>query len=167
MKVYAPIGYYNDPEDIMDLFPCSTLKGDEADIIVKYMKDGYGNFHTIDGTPDEESYIGPIEASMDKNIVFTSDGQHLVHFSRGNVDLLIRGNDQHGFFIDIYKLIDAPGYEYSGLEESTIEKDLPFPGKPGIKEMAYDELCSYALDLSEKLKEAVIELKRRDAKKSK
>ena len=161
MKVYAPIGYYNEPYDIFDLFPCSTLKGDEADIIVKYMKDGYGNFHTIDGTPDMESYIAPIEASEDKNIVFTSDGQHLVRFTRGSMERLQNGSDMHGFFIDIYKLIDAPGYEYSGLEESTIEKDLPFPGKPGIKEMSYDELCSYALDLSEKLKEAVIEIKRR------
>ena len=160
MKVFAPIGYYNDPEDIMDLFPCSTFKGDEADIIVKYQKDGFGAFHTIDGTPDEESYISPIEASMDKDIVFTSDGQHLVRFSRGDVGLLFRGSNQHGFFIDIYKLIDAPGYEYSGLPEET-------PEKKDIAEMTYDELYAYTLDLTKKVKEAVIELKRRDAKKSK
>lgn len=158
MKVFAPIGYYNDPKDIMDLFPSSTFKGDEADIIVKYYLDGYGALHTINA--DEESYISPIEASMDKDIVFTSDGQHLVRFSRGNVDLLIRGNDQHGFFIDIYELIDAPGYEYSGLPEET-------PGEKDITEMTYDELYAYTLDLTEKVKEAVIELKRRDAKKSK
>ena len=160
MKVFAPIGYYNDPEDIMDLFPCSTFKGDEADIIVKYQKDGFGAFHTIDGTPDEESYISPIEASMDKDIVFTSDGQHLVRFSRGDVGLLFRGSNQHGFFIDIYKLIDAPGYEYSGLLEET-------PKEKDITEMTYAELYAYTLDITKKVKEAVIELKRRDAKKSK
>lgn len=155
MKVYAPIGYYNEPYDIVDLFPCSTLKGDEADIIVKYMKDGYGNFHTIDGTPDMESYITPIEASKDSCIVFTSDGQHLVRFTRGSMERLQNGSDMHGFYIDIYKLIDAPGYEYSGLEEET-------PEEKDITEMDYDELCSYALDLSKKLKEAVIEIKRRE-----
>lgn len=160
MKVFAPIGYYNDTQDIMDLFPNYAFKGDEADIIVKYQKDGFGAFHTIDGTPDEESYISPIEASMDKDIVFTSDGQHLVRFTRGNVDRLIRGNDQHGFYIDIYKLIDAPGYEYSGLLEET-------PAEKDITEMTYDELYAYTLDLTKKVKEAVIELKRRDAKKSK
>jgi hypothetical protein len=61
----------------------------------------------------------------------------------------------HGFFIDIYKLIDAPEYEYSGLLEET-------PEEKDITEMTYDELCSYALDLSKKLKEAVIEIKRRE-----
>ena len=155
MKVYAPIGYYNDPEDIFDLYPSSTFKGDEADIIVNYQKDGFGAFHTIDGTPDEESYITPIEASNDKNIIFTNDGQYIVRFTHGNMSLLRIGNDMHGFFIDIYKLIDAPGYEYSGLLEET-------PEEKGITEMTYDELCSYALDLSEKLKKAVIEIKRRE-----
>ena len=154
MKVYAPIGYYNDPEDIFDLYPSSTFKGDEADIIVNYQKDGFGAFHTIDGTPDEESYITPIEASTDKNIIFTNDGQYIVRFTHGNMSLLRIGNDMHGFYIDIYKLIDAPGYEYSGLEEET-------PEEKDITEMTYDELCSYALDLSKKLKEAVIEIKRR------
>jgi len=160
MKAYAPIGYYNDPEDIIDLYPNSAFKGDEADIIVRYCLDGYGAFHTVDH-PDVDSFISPTDASKSPDTVFTSNGEYIVVFSRGNIQLLRQGNDMHGFFIDIYKLIDAPGYEYSGLEESTIEKDLPFPGKPGIKEMSYDELCSYALDLSEKLKEAVIEIKRR------
>ena len=156
MKVFAPIGYYNDTEDILDLFPCSTFKGDEADIIVKYQKDGYGAFHTIDGFPDEESYIAPCEASKDKNIVFTSDGQHLVRFTRGSNVLLRKGSDQHGFYIDIYKLIDAPGYEYSGLSEET-------PAEKDLSEMSYDELYDYTLELTKKMKEAVIELKRRDA----
>jgi hypothetical protein len=154
MKAYAPVGYYNDTEDILDLFPCSTFKGDEADIIVKYYLDGYGAFYTVDGAPD--SYITPVEASKDKNIVFTSDGQYLVRFSGGSHELLRKGSDMHGFFIDIYKLIDAPGYEYSGmLEETPEEKD--------ITEMTYDELYDYTLDLTKKVKEAVIELKRRDA----
>ena len=156
MRVYAPIGYYNDPADIFDLYPSSAFKGDEADIIVKYQKDGFGAFHTIDGTPDEESYIAPVEASKDKNIVFTSDGQYLVRFTGGSYELLRKGSDMHGFFIDIYKLIDAPGYEYSGLLEET-------PKEKDITEMTYDELYDYTLDLTKKVKEAVIELKRRDA----
>lgn len=156
MKVFAPIGYYNDPEDIIDLYPSSTFKGDEADIIVKYQKDGFGAFHTIDGFPDEESYIAPVEASMDKNIVFASDGQHLVRFTRGSYELLRQGEDMHGFFIDIYKLIDAPGYEHSGLLEET-------PEEKDITEMTYDELYAYTLDLTKKVKEAVAELKRRES----
>ena len=42
MFVYVPIGYYNDPEDIIDLYPGGPFKGDEADIIVNYMLDGLG-----------------------------------------------------------------------------------------------------------------------------
>lgn len=156
MRVYAPIGYYNDAKDIFDLFPNSTFKGDEADIIVKYCKDGYGAFHTIDGSPDDESYFTPAEASKDKNIVFTSDGMYFVRFSGGSYELLRKGSDQHGFYIDIYKLVDAPGYEYSGLEEvESSEKD--------ITEMTYDELYAYTLDLTKKVKEAVAELKRRES----
>ena len=104
MKTYQIVGYYNDPEDIIDLFPCSTLKGDEADIIVKYFKDGYGAFHTID-YPDTD--ITPEEASKSDDVVFTSDGEYIVVFSRGDMSLLRSGSDMHGFFIDIYRLVDV------------------------------------------------------------
>jgi hypothetical protein len=79
-----------------------------------------------------------------------------VRFTGGSYELLRKGSDMHGFFIDIYKLIDAPGYEYSGLLEET-------PEEKDITEMTYDELYDYTLDLTKKVKEAVIELKRRDA----
>lgn len=155
MKAYAPIGYYNDPEDIIDLYPNSTFKGDEADIIVRYCLDGYGAFHTVDH-PDVDSFISPADASKSPDTVFTSNGEYIVVFSRGNIQLLRQGNDMHGFFIDIYKLVDVPGYEYSGLLEET-------PEEKDITEMTYDELYDYTLDLTKKVKEAVIELKRRDA----
>ena len=160
MKVYAPIGYYNDPEDIIDLYPSSTFKGDEADIIVKYYLDGYGAFHTIDD-PYIDSFISPKDASNDKCVVFTSDGQYIVRFSCGDYKLLFKGSDMHGFFIDIYKLTEDTDYdEYvKGLEEEDAE--------PDITEMGDEELEEYALGLVKKVKEAVIEIKRRETKKSK
>ena len=154
MKVYIPVGYYNDPEDIFDLYPSSTFKGDEADIIVKYFKDGYGNFTSIDH-PDVDSYITPEEASKANDIVFTSDGQYIVVFSPGNRKLLMEGSYDHGFYIDIYCLEDDPDYE-------VIESGVPEPERD-ITEMTYDELYDYTLELTKKMKEAVIELKRRDA----
>ena len=161
MKVYAPIGYYHDPEDIYDLYPSSTLKGDEADIIVNFQKHGLGSFHAIDDAPDEESFIAPAEASKDNSIVFTSDGQHIVRFTHGDMKRLQNGSDMHGFYIDIYQLIDAPGYENSGLLEEVPENE------PDITSMSDDELEDYALGLVKKVKEAVIELQRRDTRKSK
>ena len=104
MKVYARIGYYNDPEDIIDLYPSSTFKGDEADIIVKYYLDGYGAFNAIDCPCP---YITPEEASKYPNVVFTSDGEYIVAFSRGDRSLLLSGSNMHGFFIYIYRLADV------------------------------------------------------------
>lgn len=104
MKVYTRIGYYNDPEDIIDLYPSSTFKGDEADIIVKYYLDGYGAFNTIDCP---YPYITPEEASKYPNVVFTSDGEYIVAFSRGDRSLLLSGSNMHGFFIYIYRLADV------------------------------------------------------------
>ena len=151
MKVYTHIGYYNDTIDILDLFPNSTFKGDEADIVVKYWQKGYGAFHTVD-FPDVDTYISPKEASEDKSIVFTSNGQYIVRFSGGSHELLRKGSDMHGFFIDIYALLENPDIEE---EETPAEKD--------ITEMTYDELYEYTLDLTKKVKEAVAELKRRES----
>ena len=151
MKVYAPIGYYNDPQDILDLYPSSTFKGDEADIIVKYQQDGYGNFHTFDGTPEIEACYTTSEALCDNSVVFASDDQHLVRFTRGDMKLLQEGNDMHGFFIDIYKFVDLKFADIPGEEKD-------------ITRMGDDELCQYALDLTEKMKEAVSEIKRRGLK---
>lgn len=154
MKVYAPVGYYNDPEDIMDLFPCSTFKGDEADIVVNAIHSLYGNFHTIDDTPDVDTCISPADASKSDCTVFTSDGEYIVVFSRGNTQLLKQGNDMHGFFIDVYHLEDVPGYE-----EYEKELNTPLlPDEPDLKKMTKDELYEYTLYLSKKVKEAVREL---------
>lgn len=110
MKVYVPIGYYNDAEDIIDLFPNSTFKGDEADIVINYFADNYGAFHYIDH-PDVDSYYAPDEVSKDKRMVFSSDGQYAVMFSQGDGKLLYQGDDNHGFFIDIYRLEEVEDYE--------------------------------------------------------
>ena len=152
MKVYAPIGYYNDPEDIFDLYPNSTFKGDEADNIVKYQQDGYGNFHAFDGTPEIEACYTTSEALCDNSVVFASDDQHLVRFTRGNMKLLQEGNDMHGFFIDIYEFVDLKDVDISGEKKDTITR------------MSDDELYEYTLDLTEKMKEAVKEIKRRGLK---
>ena len=160
MKVYIPVGYYNDPKDIFDLYPSSTFKGDEADIIVKYFKDGYGNFHSID-YPDVDSYITPEEASKANDVVFTSDGQYIVVFSAGNRELLMEGSYDHGFYIDIYCLEDDLDYEYE-----PVESGIPEPERD-IKEMSDDELYDYTLDLTRKTKEAVFEMMRRKTGKVK
>lgn len=110
MKAYIPVGYYNDPEDIFDLYPSSAFKGDEADIVVSYFKAGYGNFHSIDH-PDVDSYITPEEASKANDVVFTSDGQYIVVFSAGDYELLKKGASGHGFYIDIYCLEEAEDYD--------------------------------------------------------
>jgi hypothetical protein len=149
MKIYAPIGYYNDPEDIIDLFPNSAFKGDEADIVVNYLKDGYGNFHSID-CPDIDNCISPKDASEDKCTVFTSDGQYIVRFSLGDYNLLRKKNEMHGFFIDIYRLIDSP----EGEEKYTVKND-------GVTEMDDDELQEYALDLVTRTNGVIAELIRR------
>jgi hypothetical protein len=151
MKVYSPVGYYNDPEDIMDLFPCSLFKGDEADIVVNAMHDLYGNFHEIDN-PEVDACISPADASKSKDLVFSSDGMYIVVFSRGDTQALRRGDDMHGFFIDVYHLEEVPGYA-----EYEAELNAPVP-EPDIKKMSYDELYEYTLNLSKKVKEAVQEL---------
>lgn len=123
MKVYVPLGYYNDNEDIIDLFPSNAFKGDEADIVVNYLKNNYGAFHTIDN-PDIDSFISPAEASKDSRIVFSSDGQYVVSFTTGNYHLLHNGDDMHGFFIDIYHLEEVEDYdEYANSipEPETVE----------------------------------------------
>ncbi len=151
MKVYAPIGYYNDPKDIFDLYPNGAFKGDEADIIVKYQQDGFGDFHTFDGTLEIEACYTTSEALCDNSVVFASDDQHLVRFTRGDMKLLQEGNDMHGFYIDIYKFVDLKFADIPGEEKD-------------ITRMGNDELYEYTLDLTEKMKEAVSEIKRRGLK---
>ena len=156
MFVYVPIGYYNDPEDIIDLYPGGPFKGDEADIIVNYMLDGLGNFHSVpEGPRDPESFLTPRDASEDTRVVFASNGQYIVSFCSGSYELLRKKSDMHGFFIDIYRLEDRPDFdEY--LRE--IEREY---SEPDIKAMTTKELQEYVQGLVKKTKEAILELNSR------
>ena len=156
MFVYVPIGYYNDSQDIIDLYPGGPFKGDEADIIVRYMIDGFGNFHYIpDGPRDPESFLTPKDVSESKCMVFTSDGNFAVSFSLGSYLSLKKGSDMHGFFIDVYRLEDRPDFdEY--LRE--IEREY---SEPDIKTMTTKELQEYAQNLVKKTKEVILELNSR------
>jgi hypothetical protein len=159
MFVYVPIGYYNDPEDIIDLYPGGPFKGDEADIIVNYMLDGLGNFHSVpEGPRDPESFLTPRDASEDTRVVFASNGQYIVSFCSGSYELLRKKNDMHGFFIDIYHLEDRPDFdEY--LRE--IEREN---SEPDIKTMPTDDLLDYVNKLAKTARDGIAELKRRGYK---
>ena len=159
MKVYAPIGYYNDSQDIFDLYPGGSFKGDEADIIVDYMNEGGGNFHYIPEEPkDPESFLTPKDVSESKCMVFTSDGQFAVSFSTGSYESLKKGSDMHGFYIDVYHLEDRPEYDkyLKELEEEQSE--------PGIKTMPTDDLLDYVNALTKTARDGIAELKRRGYK---
>lgn len=144
MKLCQHIGYYNDPEDIIDIFPSANIKPDMGDIVLKYMRDGYGNFHDVN--PGGE--IQPFEDFEDDlsggTAVMTSDGKHLVNFSYGNWKVLAKGSGQHGYYIDIWEVYDEPDIE-----------ENEFSG------MTDNEILDLASTLSENLKNVVAEIKRR------
>lgn len=156
MLVYKPIGYYNDAEDIIDVFPSSFFKGDEADIIYKYFQDGYGNFHSID-YPDDDSFYTLKEASNAPGAVFTSDGMHLVVFTKGSINSLMKKDYMHGYYIDIYALEDAPDY----VDEDT--QGVPDP-ETDFDHMSDDELLKTGEYVAKKMKDIVAEIKRRGLK---
>ncbi len=105
MKFAKHIGYYNDHLDIFNLYPCDAIKDDMGDIVAKYMKDGYGHFYHSD--PDEpipyEDFEDEVNGGEAK---LTTDGKHLVVFQCGDWKKLAKGYDGHGFFIDIYEIIN-------------------------------------------------------------
>ena len=122
--VYRHIGYYNEPDDIKDLFLCS------ADEIVNSMFMGFGNFHQSNG--DCESDIEDAESEHDANMFAKTDnGSHLVRYQRG-------GSNFDGWFIDIYKLMeveiedasdedkDEEVYEYCPYCEDEVKLDNEF-----------------------------------------
>jgi len=104
-NIYQHIGYYNDFEDIFDLFPSGLPKGDEADIVVKYMKDGYGAFHKIDH-PDDETDLDITDLNPGELVLTTEDKAYAVRFEAGAKKILMKRNPDldHGYFIDIYAL---------------------------------------------------------------
>lgn len=102
MKKYRPIATYYTAEDIICLFPNSTLKGDEASIIWQRYNEGFGEPRKI-GEVDEEAYYTEEDVKEDANFVLSGDGIHGVRFTRGSMEFLRKGIE-HGFYIDLYKL---------------------------------------------------------------
>ena len=103
---YTHIAYYNNWEDIIDLFPNMPLKGDEADIVVNYMKDGYGHLYTVD--IGEPLPFEDFEQDFQRGCaLFTKDGKYLVVFCDGSKELLMKKDDEfdHGYYIDIWQAI--------------------------------------------------------------
>ena len=159
MFVYVPIGYYNDPEDIIDLYPGGPFKGDEADIIVSHMNERFGNFHFIpDGPKDPESLHPPKDVSESGRMVFTSDGRFAVSFTLGSYQSLKKGSDMHGFYIDVYRLENRPDYD-AYLEEFEEEES-----KTDIATMPTDDLLDYVGRLAKTARDGIAELKRRGYK---
>ena len=105
MKQYRPIATIRNIEDIINYFPSADIKGDEANIIVKGYLFGAIQAKTLNCW-DEEAFYTVEEAVEDKNFVITTDGNYGVRFTRGDIGLLRKGSDQHGFYIDIYKTVD-------------------------------------------------------------
>ena len=114
---YKHLGYYNDVDDIIDLFPSGPLKGDEASIIYSYMKDGYGNFYSTDDTGGILSADEFEEDFKNGYAAITRDGKYIVVFSPGDPDTLKDGDDQHGYFIDLYKAVSKKKGIPSKLDE--------------------------------------------------
>lgn len=139
MKLYKHIGYYDSKEDIIDLWPNETLKGDEADIVVKYWKDGYGAFHTLENGDlfSEDDFT---EDLSEGRCDITSDKRYIVGFAEGDWKALAKsqdGNLDHGFYIDVWEIAG----ESDDLEE----------------------LWATAESLTNQLKEVIEKIKRRTA----
>ena len=103
MRKYKPIATYYMADDIISLFPNSTLKGDEASIIYDQFKEGFGEPHII-SEPDEESIWTEDEVAEDianGNFVLTGDKTHGVRFTRG----VLNKGVSIGYYIDIYELM--------------------------------------------------------------
>jgi hypothetical protein len=105
MTQYRPIATINNAEYILRYFPNSTLKGDEANIIVRAYLNGDIQARKIDSW-DEDSFYGMEDIVNDANFLFTNDGKYAVRFQRGNTVMLRRNQLGHGFYIDIYKVVD-------------------------------------------------------------
>jgi hypothetical protein len=159
MFVYVPIGYYNDSQDIIDLYPGGPFKGDEADIIVSHMNERFGNFHFIPESPkDPESFLTPKDVSESKCMVFTSDGKFAVSFSLGSYESLKKGSDMHGFYIDVYRLENRPDYDWY------LKKLKEEESKADITTMETGDLLDYVGKLAKTARDGIAELKRRGYK---
>ena len=102
---YKHLGYYNDRDDIHNLFPFKAIKDGVAEKVIQYFAGGYGNFY-VDDSDEEESDLDITENfDIDDGLVMlTDDEEYAVRFQTGSYSSLKTGSDQHGFFIDIYRL---------------------------------------------------------------
>ena len=153
MKVYVPIASYNKVQDILDLFPGKPYEGHEGVAIVDGFLHGKGNYHFI--RPFEpESFIKPREMRDDPDalIVKASDGHnYAVRLTRGDINLLLKKNPDHGYYIDIYELSDPD--EWGDEKPEGYENPL--------KQFTDGELLDRIKDTTEELNELVEELRRR------
>ena len=107
MKRYRPIATINkNIKDIIEYFPSSTIKGDEANIIVKDYLSGELEAKTLNRW-DEDVFYTVEEVVEDEDFVLTTDGKYAVRFTRGDIGLLVKASDHHGFYIDIYKVVES------------------------------------------------------------
>lgn len=121
---FRHIGYYNDYEDVKNLF------GRTANYVVQAMLDGLGAFHSITGQSETDIDDHKLETDADK-FVKTENGNYLVRFERGS-------ENGEGWFIDIYKLMevevedtsdennDEEVYEYCPHCENEVKLDNEF-----------------------------------------
>ena len=120
MKQYRPIATIHNCEDIINYFPSVGIKGDEANIIVKGYLSGVIEAKSLNCW-DEGAFYTVEEAVEDSNFVLTSDGNYGVRFTRGDIGLLRKGSDQHGYYIDIYKTVDYKEKNIDMEENSAID----------------------------------------------
>ena len=99
---YQHIGTYHEKDDIENIFPSSTLKGDEADMVVYNY---HGNMKEITGGITEEKNAFDFEIGMN-TAQYTSNKQYIVTFIRGDANLLKKGSEDHGYYIDIWKRVE-------------------------------------------------------------
>ena len=105
MIQYRPIATIHNAEDITSYFPSSTLKGDEANIVVNAFLNGDIHARKID-VWEEECFRDIQDIVSDTDTLFTGDGKYAVRFQRGDASMLRLGEYAHGFYIDIYKMVD-------------------------------------------------------------
>lgn len=121
---FRHIGYYNDYEDVKELFGCT------ANFIVQTMLGGLGAFHSVNGEGETDIDDHKLESDTHK-FAKTTNGKYLVRFERGN-------DKGEGWFIDIYKLMevevedtnnedkDEEVYEYCPYCENEVKLDNEF-----------------------------------------
>lgn len=106
--IYKHLGYYNDRDDILHLFPFKAMKEGVAENVIQYFLGGYGYFHTDDSNDEESDLDITEEIDLDNGLIMlTDDEEYAIRFQSGSQSLLKRGSDEHGYYIDIFQLRGA------------------------------------------------------------